>query len=209
MLRQYQTEIEKLKKLLETRQSTPLKVEDFDDNSQMITEINKNIIDNDLDAKRDQLIQEYQMEMEKLKNLHENERAEKENILKQIESIKAEYKDNLDRLNNEEKSNVPPKSSKEEILERIEQLKATMIGGERANDKELSERRKRKKLASERRLSAIAHVLAKIEMNEDREILQNQYKDITQELNLKTEALRRYRHKVRRREVKILTFLIT
>lgn len=44
--------------------------------------------------------------------------------------------------------------------------------------------------------SAIAHVLAKIDMNEDREILQNQYKDISQELNIKTEALRRYRHKV-------------
>lgn len=40
-------------------------------------------------------------------------------------------------------------------------------------------------------------------MNEDREILQNQYKDITQELNLKTEALRRYRHKVKSLEKEI------
>lgn len=44
--------------------------------------------------------------------------------------------------------------------------------------------------------SAIAHVLAKIDMNEDREILQNQYKDISHELNLKTDMLRRYKHKV-------------
>lgn len=44
--------------------------------------------------------------------------------------------------------------------------------------------------------SAIAHVLAKIDMNEDRELLQNQYKDISDELQLKTDALRRYRHKV-------------
>lgn len=44
--------------------------------------------------------------------------------------------------------------------------------------------------------SAIAHVLAKIDMNEDREMLQNQYKDISDELQLKTDALRRYRHRV-------------
>lgn len=40
-------------------------------------------------------------------------------------------------------------------------------------------------------------MLAKIEMNEDRELLHNQYKDITQELHLKTDALRRFRHKVK------------
>lgn len=40
-------------------------------------------------------------------------------------------------------------------------------------------------------------------MNEDREILQNQYKDITQELDLKTDALRRYRHKVKSLEKEI------
>lgn len=40
-------------------------------------------------------------------------------------------------------------------------------------------------------------------MNEDRELLHNQYKDITQELNLKTEALRRLRHKVKTFEKEI------
>lgn len=33
-------------------------------------------------------------------------------------------------------------------------------------------------------------------MNEDRELLQNQYKDITHELYLKTDMLRKYKHKV-------------
>lgn len=40
-------------------------------------------------------------------------------------------------------------------------------------------------------------------MNEDREILQNEYKDISHELNLKTEALRKYRHKVKSLEKEI------
>ncbi|KAK4878464.1 hypothetical protein RN001_010970 [Aquatica leii] len=196
MLRQYQEEIVHLRNLLENRLNTPLKIEDISDE---VFEINKNVID----SKRDLLIQEYQEEMTKLKNLHENEKSEKEIILKQIESIKKEYQIHLEQLNQEMEERKPKSTSKEEILNRIETLKASMIGGEKADDKELSERRKRKKLASEKRLSAIAHVLAKIDMNEDRELLQNQYKDISQELNIKTDALRRYRHKVKSLEKEI------
>lgn len=40
-------------------------------------------------------------------------------------------------------------------------------------------------------------------MNEDRELLHNQYKDISQELNLKTEALRKYKHRVKALEKEI------
>lgn len=40
-------------------------------------------------------------------------------------------------------------------------------------------------------------------MTEDRELLHNQYKDISQELNLKTEALRRFKHKVKALEKEI------
>lgn len=183
ILRGYQEEITRLKNLLENRTD----------------EINRNYPSNNtnLDSKRDQLIQEYQNEMEKLKNLHENEKIEKENVLRQIETIKEEYERNIAALNNEIKMKFEKQlPGKEEILNRIEALKAAMIGGEKANDAELSERRKLKKIAAERRASAIAHVLAKIDMNEDRELLQNQYKDITDELNLKTDALRRYRHRV-------------
>lgn len=185
MLRQYQEEITKLKQMLDNRQSTPLKIEDLTATEDESSKEN---------TTREELIEQYQTEMLKLKNLHENERTEKENILKQIEAIKEEYHTKL----NEIKPVSPEKkaSSKDDILRRLSTLKASLIGGERADDKELSERRKKKKLASERRLSAIAHVLVKIDMNEDREILQNQYKDISQELNLKTDALRKYRQKV-------------
>lgn len=134
-----------------------------------------------------ELITRYETEMEKLKHLHENEKTEKENVMRQIRDIKERY-----RIESE-----PSKPSKEEILERMERLKAAMIGGERADDKELSERHKRKKEEAERRASAIARVLAKVEMDEDREMLQNQYKDISWELRTKTEALRRCRHKVK------------
>lgn len=149
MLRQYQNEIERLKQLLDNRQSTPLYVEDLTGRP----EYDKT---EDLDVRRDQLIKNYEKEMAKLKDLHENERNEKETILKQIESIKEDYKKNIEALNQQMvKKNAEKIASKEEILKRIEILKASMIGGEKIGDTELSERRKRKKLAAERRLRSV------------------------------------------------------
>lgn len=145
MLRKYQEEIQRLREQLENRQGTPLKMED---------EVNKNLnsSNGELDAKRDKLIQDYQVEMLKLKHLHENEKSEKEKVLKQIEAIKEEYEKNIQVLNGEmKKRHEKQVASKEEILNRIETLKAAMIGGEKADDKELSERRRKKKLAAERR----------------------------------------------------------
>ncbi|KAB0791062.1 hypothetical protein PPYR_02862 [Photinus pyralis] len=198
MLRQYQEEISRLRNLLEDRRlGSPLKIEDISDEAQF------ELAKLPAHTKRDLLIQEFQEEMKKLKNLHENEKSEKEKILKQIEGIKTEYQLHIEQLNSEMEEKRQKSTSKEEILQRIEALKASMIGGEKADDKELSERRKRKKQASEKRLSAIAHVLAKIDMNEDRELLQSQYMDISQELKVKTDALRKYRHKVKSLEKEI------
>ncbi|CAG9770236.1 unnamed protein product [Ceutorhynchus assimilis] len=206
ILRKYQEEIERLKSLL-TSQSEPdgLRVVDLTGVGDEI-EINKNVRSRnvELDAKRDKLLQEYQSEMEKLRNLHESEKNEKETVLKQIQVIKDEYEKNIKKLNEEININhIKEVTSKEEVMKRIEELKKVLIGGEKANDKELSERRLRKKIEAEKRATLIAHLLAKIDMNEDRELLQNQYKDISQELNLKTEILRRYRHKVKTLEKEI------
>ncbi|XP_045467038.1 osmotic avoidance abnormal protein 3-like isoform X2 [Harmonia axyridis] len=205
ILRQYQEEIERLKNLLETKTITESTTNFKDIPIIADMEVNENVqFNTDLDTKRDELIKEYEEEMKKLKNLHENEKNEKENILKQIEQIKIEYEKNLNAMNQQMKlKKEKDLVSEKEILKRIEELKASMIGGEKAHDHELSERRKRKKRAAEHRASVIAHLLAKIDENEDREILQNQYKDISQELNLKSEILRRYKYKVKTLEKEI------
>ncbi|XP_066144490.1 osmotic avoidance abnormal protein 3-like isoform X5 [Euwallacea fornicatus] len=203
ILRKYQEEIERLKSLL-TFQHEP-------DGLRMISITESDHIENvnqtrivELDAKKDKLLHEYQREMEKLRNLHESEKHEKETVIKQIQAIKEEYEENIRRLNDEIKSNTSKEvTSKEEIMKRIAELKKALIGGEKANDKELSERRLKKKLAAEERASLIAHLLAKIDMDEDRQLLQNQYKDISHELNLKSEILRKYRYKVKMLEREI------
>ncbi|CAG9854445.1 unnamed protein product [Phyllotreta striolata] len=201
ILRQYQEEIARLKNLLGTKQIDDIQVEDLT----MVPEeeLHQPAPVDDLDTKRDDLLLQYQRETEKLRHLHENEKIEKENVLRQMRAIKAEYDENIRKLNVE----IGKKQgswSEEEILRRIEALKAAMIGGEKANDKELSERRKKKKQAAEERASVIARLLAKMDMNEDRELLHNQYKDISQELMLKAEALRRYKHRVKILEKEIL-----
>lgn len=150
MLRKYQEEIGRLKSLLEGQKFPQL--------PEAVVEV---ISARNLDEKRDKILQEYETEMATLKSLHENERIEKETIRRQVENIKKEYFDNLEKLNKEveerEREREREKErervvSKEEILTRLQTLKDSLIGGERANDKELSERRKRKKIASEKRL---------------------------------------------------------
>lgn len=70
-----------------------------------------------------------------------------------------------------------------------------MVGGERANDRELKEKRLRKKKAAERRLQALAKVLSKVE--DDDGVFLQVYDDIQQELGLKTDALRKNKMKVK------------
>lgn len=70
-----------------------------------------------------------------------------------------------------------------------------MVGGERANDRELKEKRLRKQKAVERRLQALAKVLSKVE--DDDGVFLQVYDDIQQELSLKTDALRKTKMKVK------------
>lgn len=70
-----------------------------------------------------------------------------------------------------------------------------MVGGERADDSALKERRLRRRRAAQQRLQMLSQVLAKVE-DEDGMMLKV-YDDIQEELRVKTEALRKNRQKVR------------
>jgi len=71
-----------------------------------------------------------------------------------------------------------------------------MVGGERVNDRELKERRLKKKKASEQRLNVLAKVLAKVEDEEGPNLVLKVYDDIQDELDAKTDLLRKYKQKV-------------
>lgn len=57
-----------------------------------------------------------------------------------------------------------------------------MVGGERANDKELREKRLRKKRAAERRLQVLAQVLARVEDDDKSGMMLGVYDDIQEEM---------------------------
>ena len=66
-------------------------------------------------------------------------------------------------------------------------------GGKRAGDINLKERRKRKKAAAENRIKVLGEALGHVD-DEDG-VLIKVYDDIQEELKVKTEALKRSKHK--------------
>ena len=78
---------------------------------------------------------------------------------------------------------------------RLKKLQEEMIdGGRRAGDKNLKERRKRKKAAAENRIKALGEALGHVD-DEDG-VLIKVYDDIQEELKVKNEALKKGKQKV-------------
>lgn len=82
------------------------------------------------------------------------------------------------------------------LIQRLQKLQSSMVGGERVNDRELKEKRLKKKKAAEQRLNVLAKVLAKVEDEEGPNLVLKVYDDIQEELKAKTDLLRRYKQKV-------------
>jgi len=80
------------------------------------------------------------------------------------------------------------------LIFRLKKLQESMIGGERAGDKELKEKRLKKKKAAEKRLEALAAALSKV--NDEDGVMLRVYDDIQEELKAKTETLRKYKQRV-------------
>lgn len=110
-----------------------------------------------------------------------------------MEKLKAHYEEKINHLNS--RANEAPPNA--EVIDKIKALKSSLVGGECANNTQLKEKRRHKKLAAEQRTNAISNVLDMFEHSEARDILQGHYTDIQQELKLKTDALKAISRKVR------------
>ncbi|XP_069692798.1 osmotic avoidance abnormal protein 3-like isoform X2 [Periplaneta americana] len=213
MLREYQEEIKKLRQMLETSApgSTAILVTD----------------ERTLAEEREKVRQEYESEMKKMREQYLAEQDHKTKLQLDMEKLKRQYEEQLARINKQATSNSSAKAhgvgaktpselivtealkgenpaispSQQEVLLRLQKLQKSMVGGERANDRELKEKRLRKKKAAERRLQALAKVLSKVE--DDDGVFLQVYDDIQQELSLKTDALRKSKVKVRALEREI------
>ncbi|XP_053658047.1 osmotic avoidance abnormal protein 3 [Anopheles marshallii] len=191
MLREYQQEILRLKELLKGGE-TPLQLAHTNGHDRETSS---------LDVEKQALKTQYDQEVMHLRREYEQQKIAKQELVKDIEKIKAYYEQQMQllaakKLSDGEKD-LPNTSlagrDRKEIYDRIKQIKDALIGGERANDIQLKEKRYRNKLASEKRINALAQALGRIEQPADRDLLQGHYSDIQQDLKVRYEQIRALR----------------
>lgn len=107
--------------------------------------------------------------------------------------LKAHYEEKISVLNSEAEKLPQPNK---EVINKIQALKSSLVGGECANNTQLKEKRRRKKIAAEHRMMEISNAINSVEHTQSRDILQGHYTDIQQELKLKTDALKSMSRKV-------------
>ncbi|XP_055613554.1 kinesin-like protein KIF17 [Uranotaenia lowii] len=202
MLREYQQEIKRLKQMLLSEGKSL----DVDQESTAVPPTPLMI-----DEERRLLTGQYESQLSNLRKDYEQQKIAKQELVKDIEKIKSYYEGQMQQLvskkhppkttvevvSNNVATTVPPSVDKKEIYGRIKEIKDALIGGERANDVQLKEKRYRNKLASEKRLNALAHVISRVEQSEDRDLLQGHYTDIQQELKVRYEQIRTQRKRIK------------
>ncbi|KAL0277188.1 UNVERIFIED_CONTAM: hypothetical protein PYX00_004555 [Menopon gallinae] len=185
MLREYQKEIEKLKIMLK-QGSLP----------ESETKMEEYVASNETEKLRNN----YENEMLRLKEEYEREQKSKQKLQQDMDDLKRHYEEQLASLQKDGEIKMQ-NVSHQQVLERLKRLQASMIGGERAGDKELKEKRLKKKKAAEKRLEALASALSKV--NDEDGVMLKVYDDIQEELKAKTETLRKYKQKIRGMEREI------
>ncbi|XP_050079203.1 kinesin-like protein KIF17 [Anopheles maculipalpis] len=189
MLREYQQEIMRLKELLKGGENRSL-------------DINGHQESMSLGVERQALKTQYDQEVMHLRREYEQQKIAKQELVKDIEKIKAYYEQQMQLLTTKQLSDGEKdltttaqlaNRDRKEIYDRIKQIKDALIGGERANDIQLKEKRYRNKLASEKRINALAQALGRIEQAADRDFLQGHCSDIQQELKVRYEQIRALR----------------
>ena len=130
---------------------------------------------------------DYDVQLKDLLKKYEEEVRNKEKLKEDISKLKSIY----------ESEKSPTDSNENTVLQAMEKLHAIeeqMVGGEKADDTELKEKRARKKKIAESKLTSISEALS--QLNEDDKILLKAYGDITEELRAKSLLLKKAKRKI-------------
>lgn len=150
MLREYQEEINMLRKLLESSGSNT--------SNPLVVVENGIDIQEQIREEKLKLEEEFEEKALKLREQHEQQRREKEELILSMEELKREYKEKLSEVHETamqpEQIVVKNDEIKDDaqITDRIKSIKDILIGGERANDTQLKEKRFKKKLAAQKKI---------------------------------------------------------
>lgn len=147
MLREYQAEINKLRQLLESSGNSNTSP------PEITIDIQEQIKEEKI-----KLEKEFEEKAQKLREQHEQQRREKEELILSMEELKREYKEKLNEVQETVKPQEPKiivngeSNGEAQITDRIKSIKDILIGGERANDTQLKEKRFKKKLAAQKKI---------------------------------------------------------
>jgi len=232
MLREYQSEIEKLKQMIEKG--------GFEGGEVVPSE-------ELLEAERERVRSEYEAEMAEMREKFSSEQQSKAKMAAEIEELKRDYEDKLKEVNERAKTASESRKVSSEggttvavgvgdavpvanpinpnlnsanpatmvngvvhgdiaeaavnqeqlkAMEKLRRLQASLLdGGKRADDKDLKEKRLKKKKAAEKRLKVLGEALGHVD-DEDG-VLVKVYDDIQTELAEKTQALKKMKQRVK------------
>ncbi|CAG7722936.1 unnamed protein product, partial [Allacma fusca] len=201
LLKQYQEEIMTLKQMLEKQKllEETGKVSPTNNNHHQMISIN-------LEAEKDKIREEYERELQTLRQSYEAEQKSYAKLQAEVGVLKDQYQKELAQVNEErevlqekgEDKSLSPEQ--QEALARLQEIEENMVGGERAHDKALIEKRQKQKKAAERRIK-LQEAITKNE--DDDSLLIKAYDNIQEELRAKTDALKKSKQKVKALEREI------
>jgi kinesin family protein 3/17 len=178
LVREYQEEIKRLKSMI------------ADPNAAAVTAISNN--NNHISLKEGseteiKIKQEYDRKMQELIDKFKQEQESNEKLKSEMTALKESYSSSKSAA-----AVLPANAS--EAIERLAALEDFMVGGEKANDPELSEKRAKRKRIAEKKINAISEALKNFD-NDD-QLLLKAYGDITEELRARTVLLKKAKKKI-------------
>ena len=225
LLRQYQEEIMQLKQLLEKQkleeQLNPTAITAQPAAPQLVDmEAEKEKIREEYEQQLQALRQSYETEKKSYAKLQADVESLKDQYKKELDQVQEEK--NQLRENNDLSPEQAEALARYQLsnsiqihaffwlwnfhmkrhsyVHRLQQIEENMVGGERAHDQELIEKRKKQKKAAERR-SKLQEAINK--SDDDDSLLIRAYDNIQEELRVKTDALKKSKQKIRALEREI------
>lgn len=146
--------------------------------------------------------QDYDVRMQDLLKKYEDEVKHKEKLAEDINKLKTKFETDKEAAG--ASTRAEGGEGGEAVLQAVEKLHAIeeqMVGGEKANDAELKEKRAKKKKIAESRKNAMSEALS--QLNDDDRLLLKAYGDITEELRAKSLLLKKAKRKLQSLEQEV------
>ncbi|CAM1306070.1 KIF17 (predicted) [Pycnogonum litorale] len=216
LLREYKEEIERLKMMLDGKGDTG--------NNVAVTLRQPTAPRKGSLELEEKIRKEYEEKMNELKSQYEQEQKSKARLQEDVQKLQNLYESKIDQVQKMDKSGeidgfndksyVPDgedetkvkqndiPSNQAEAFERLQQLQHAMVGGERAHDKDLKEKRAKRKNISEKKILALAAALAKAEDGDNSQMIEV-YDSIHEEVKVKNDLLKKSKRKIRELEQEI------